>query len=231
MEFIEQTTRLDREEGFPAFPALHQGVIKLMKIKAFNGDYPFEMNRFLQELYGYMFSLADSAKNYFANSWISHMVSWQLHETPVQFNYCGISGELRFGFDIYDAFERYLDNLLTGDAIADYRPIHCLFEHKKAVQIRLAYVSSLWPANQRLSDILEAYKAIVETFQLVRLKFLKYTKSHDNAAINQIREIVHSAKKDELVLLVNFYKQAQLLADGSSSSHGASLHATVHSLV
>lgn len=183
-------------------PAPHHGIAKLIKLREFNGDYPFDIRKFTSSLSDYIFSIGDSSRNYLANSyWTADLHSWQPHD---------VSGLFKFGFDIFEDFEQFLRNIVAGTEVADYRYIHLLYEQKRSIYSRLEYISSAYHVRVDFSDSINEYQEIVRNFEVARLKFLKYLTCREEAIISQIVEIVCHTKKEELMLLVRIYKQLQV---------------------
>ena len=159
--------------------------VRLWIPKRFHREFPFNIRNFLRELHDYTFSIGD----------------------PTRFGYEAImtersTGRAKFGLDVYGDVIAHLGNLANGIATIDYRMIHLLAEHKKALHERLLYVLSRYGIEGRLASLVQDYQQVVAELERVRIIFGKETfRGFEKDTLAQISECLRHAKEREQLLL------------------------------
>ena len=125
--------------------------VQLIRPKSFEGEFPFIITRFINELEEYLFSKSDLRRLY----------SFEYQPEQVE-----------FGFKIYDVFVKNLHNLLDGNMTIDYRAAHLLSEHKKCLYDRIGYVISKYQLSGEITELHKQYMEIVKRWNNIRLKYL-----------------------------------------------------------
>jgi len=177
--------------------------IELLRSKSFAAEYPFDVTRFLRQLHNYIFSTCDSS-DYYTQLGAKVMLdgtTWQLAE---------VDGQVKFGLDVYDDFKAGLDDVLQGNDTLDYTHMHLLFEQKKSIAERVGFIIARYGVKGILVELLTSYQEVVHRFQLARFAFLKYMFSRDVVTLKEVMRIVDNVKREELLLLVQIYKQIHI---------------------
>lgn len=171
--------------------------VQLIKPKNIQVEYPFIIERFLNELKSYLFSIGDNARLY-------------------SFEYLGSQAD--FGFQVYDVIIRNLENLLKGKFTLDYRAIHLISEHKKCMYDRLEYVITRNKLSGKIVELLEAYTEVVDLSTDIRLKSLALyyanldistLSSDQECMINNVIQMIKDLKDMEYYVLINIYQQLE----------------------
>lgn len=96
-----------------------------------------------------------------------------------------VENDLYWGMDIYKGLKSYIDHLLNKDALYDIRPWHLLWEHKKAMLLRIKYLQENGYLP-KASIIYDDYRIIEQNALLLRNIFLKYGTTHDDKLVKRI---------------------------------------------
>lgn len=106
-----------------------------------------------------------------------------------------------WGLDVYKRLREYFDSLIRGAAgWFHIRPIHLLYEHKKAMVSRLKYME----ANNYINDcqyLHENYKIIENKSLVMRNIQLKYSATSDNNYLYNIIDMLSEMELKEKELL------------------------------
>jgi hypothetical protein len=187
-------------------PWCEWSALQLMRPKKFELEYPFSNERFLKELKNYLFSIGDSVKLY----------SFEYYENQVE-----------YGFKVHDLVIRNLENMIQGKITIDYRAIHLLSEHKKCIYDRIGYVISRNNLTGEILTLHQEYLEVVNNFDTVRVKFLKYLISFGNVSfynpnvtnltpgqkskIQDVINMITELKTAEYDILIKIYHQLKML--------------------
>lgn len=185
--------------------------IQLIKPSDFEEEYPFEINRFIEALDAYLSSTGDSFKLY----------AMEVSPKGVQ-----------YGIEVYDVLVRCLEAALLGKGFADYRAFHLLYEHKKGLYDRLAFVNARYGASQHLLDLHREYSEVVEFFNTLRMTVLKFFSRHMGNSFEAIKveglqdfignivESVMEGKHKEIMILGKVLDQLKKEFSGAKKNGG-----------
>ena len=172
--------------------------VQLIRPKSFEGEFPFIINRFINELEEYLFSRSDLRRLY----------SFEYQTEQVE-----------YGFKTYDVLIKNLHNLLAGKPTIDYRAIHLLYEHKKCLYERLEYVITEYKLSGEIIELHKQYMEIVESWNEIRIEFLaqcfaefdikKLSQEQKSMLYNVINK-VNKVKETEYEVLQRVIEQLKL---------------------
>jgi|GEM_PF-3088329 len=118
-----------------------------------------------------------------------------------------------YGINTYNEFSQYLKFITKGINKIDYRAIHILYEHKKAIYKRLQYIYNKFNFDSKYLLIINKYSNIVNKFNAIRLNILKkcvnncncynemYKLINDNNFIKHIINFIENIGKEEISIL------------------------------
>lgn len=174
MKAYEEAKLFYRESA----PWAETEAIQLLKPKELNGNYPFDLNRFLEEVNNYMHSsAADSGR-------INKLVPPGDMEITSDIKYglevygvvvsCmeKLGADILGGLDVQNIIEQCREKV-TADIMPaiDYRSIHLLYEHKRCLYNRLKYIIKRYDVPESLSILTAGYLQLVESLNTARLTF------------------------------------------------------------
>ncbi|QUI21915.1 hypothetical protein HZI73_06180 [Vallitalea pronyensis] len=110
-----------------------------------------------------------------------------------------------YGMDIYNQLILYLKRLYNLAAVSDIRPFHLLWEHKKCMVLRIAYILAEY--NETITDLEEihnTYLTIQQTSQSIRNLFLKYNLTRRGDIIERIIPLLQDMCMKEKTILPKF---------------------------
>jgi hypothetical protein len=170
-------------------------LVGLIKMRGRRARYPFNLDRFLQALTGYLSATFDSAKKYDL-----------LNFLPPEID---VDATVNFGFKVYEHFEAGLQQLLRGQAVMDYKNIHLLYEHKRCLLETFRFIMADYQVGAPFGRLVEDFQRVVQQFHSMRWKYLRYTITHDTQLVAQLIEQIGAVKKDEGELLMRMHEQLQ----------------------
>jgi hypothetical protein len=125
--------------------------VQLLYSNGFDRPYPFRMKFFLDKLNSYLRSTKEKEIVYY----------WSLKDERVE-----------YGFKVHDVVLEYLEKLLQGITLMDYRALHLLYEHKNGLAKRFAYIIKRYGITGKMIQLNDLYLNVVEHFKAIRLKFM-----------------------------------------------------------
>ncbi|NKB72619.1 MAG: hypothetical protein GKR89_36570 [Candidatus Latescibacteria bacterium] len=111
-----------------------------------------------------------------------------------------VSQDSVFGLEVYLAFRRYLEQLIEGQACFDPRHIYLLWEHKKIMAERLAYLEEegYLPVEKGYA---RKYAEVAGAFGILRMMHLKFGQNGDRALGRRMVGRFNPLVEDETALL------------------------------
>ena len=139
--------------------------VQLIRPNSFEGEFPFSITRFINELEQYLFSKSDLRRLY--------AFEYQPEQTE-------------FGIKVYDVFVKNLSNLLDGNMTIDYRAVHLLSEHKKCLYDRIGYVIYRYQLSGEITELHKQYVEVVQLWNEIRIECFSQSLSEiDTASISE----------------------------------------------
>lgn len=170
----------------------HYGLIRLITPRKLNGEYPFDIQRFLKKLKSFVYSEFDSSENYFSVNQDVKPKSWETKD---------VLKVMKFGYHIYEDVTHHLNNLITEGEPIEYPQMHILYEHKKGLLKRLSFVKKKLKYQNTFEVLLKDFEKIVQGFTDTRLLFFKYEHSLQEKQIHKIVDKINYLKKEERRIL------------------------------
>lgn len=160
--------------------------LQLIKPKTPKQAFPFSLRRFKEKLSDYIEGYSDGYTLYNLG-------------LPVKF--------VAYGTKVYDVMLEGLENTLEENICIDYRAIHLIYEHKVGLLERFSYIGEHYHVTLEFTDTYEAYKGLVQAFNVVRLKFkalqdldIPLDKGQKETILDTINELKQMSKKEETLL-------------------------------
>lgn len=133
--------------------------IYIIKPKLISCEYNSFVKRFLNELYNYTTGIGNKDELFFKFG------------IPIKTN------ALRFGLNVTSDLIDCLDK--NRPALVDYRLFHLIAENKKLIYNHLCYYNKVI-CHGKLNKEINDYKCIVDKYESIRLKFMKFSLSENN---------------------------------------------------
>lgn len=180
-------------------PWASNNAVELLKLKDYPDRYPFDINRFLNQLEAYLSSVGDQA---------------------VIFSYMMDEKKIKYGLSVYDEIIRHLGEILTGVISIDYRAIHLLTEHKRGILNRLRFIQGEYQIDGAFEEMLQEYsQQVVEQVDSIRKKFLEVSYSVSNQTeltaipviVNETIESIKAIKTAEQKILRNIEQKLRVI--------------------
>ena len=184
------------KEYYPSTPWTSRTAVQLFYSNGFDRSYPLNMKNFLDRLYSYLHSIREKELIYY----------WSIKDDQVE-----------YGFRVHDVVLNYMERLLQGDMRMDYRVLHLLYEHKRGLAKRFAYITQRYGITGRMIQLNDAYLDVVEQFNAIRLKYLDLENRFSyripepaemEYAKGQVEELmvkIKSGKEKEYAILLEIY--------------------------
>ncbi|MDT9727180.1 hypothetical protein DUZ99_19645, partial [Xylanibacillus composti] len=122
-----------------------------------------------------------------------------------RFSVYATDSRLIFGIQVYDEFFRYVEKLLNRKVESDIRPFHIIWEHKKVMLERIAFIKGQMnlTASQltEIQIIEEAYKLVEEVANTIRIKMLKYLLTNRDSYLQGMLDEIKDLKNKEIPLI------------------------------
>jgi polyketide synthase PksN len=178
-------------------PWTSHGAVELFYSNGFDRQYPFKVKSFLDRLYSYLHSSQEKEIVYY----------WSLKDEQVE-----------YGFKVHDVVLAYLEKLMQGIMIMDYRALHLLYEHKNGLAKRFAYIIKRYGITGRMIQLNDAYLNVVEQFNTIRLKFLELEnrfsyrtpgpgdRKFAKVQLEQMIKMLKSGKEKDYTILMEIYE-------------------------
>lgn len=166
-------------------------------------DFDFDPQKFLTKLQDYIISRGDEKDVYIVTPPTKKNEPRKNMFSNIKFKY---------GLDVYDDVINGLEWLLQGRKIIDYRAIHLISEHKKAMMNRFNFLISEYQLTGEIIQFIEEYRVICDSFEKIRMSFFELENSDsiqekDNLIVLQeIIHVIRLIKNDEKILLKKMYK-------------------------
>jgi len=171
-----------------------QGLVRLVRLRKFHGEYPFSMRRFLGGVESYIHGIGDTADNYFAHAWGVELDSW---DVPT------MNEEVKFGSAVYTHLLECIQRILSGERAMDYRHVHLMYEHSRGLLERLRYASASSSRDTRVPELLERYRVLVQRLDQARLLFIKHGVTGDPQLLHSVCAHLDWAQKEEVYALAS----------------------------
>lgn len=178
-------------------PWTSHGAVELFYSNRFDRPYPFKLTSFLDRLYSYLHSIKEKEIVYY----------WSLKDEQVE-----------YGFKVHDVVLEYMEKLLQGNMLMDYRALHLLYEHKNGLAKRFAYIIQRYSLTGRMIQLNDAYLDVVEQFKAIRLKYLDLENrfsyrtpepgeaEYAGGQLKQMMEKIKVGKEKEYTILMEIYE-------------------------
>ena len=156
----------------------------------FSYEYDRELNKYeMITSVKYAINFRDYRENYlYRPQLLKNMISYYLTGDT--------QGEESYGFYSYDV----ISSCLSGETAIERRTFHCLYDHKKAMRIRVNYLLDL-----KLVDLpnekLIMFKSIEESFLQLRNMAHKYIHTKSSKLLQRMQDLSAQLKNDEYSLL------------------------------
>ncbi|MFC5469184.1 hypothetical protein ACFPPD_10680 [Cohnella suwonensis] len=120
-----------------------------------------------------------------------------------------------WGMDIYDGLILQIERHIDKEAILDHRPFHVLWEHKRMMNRRLAYMEQkgFYVCSPEAA---EGFRNVEKSALVNRNLILKYWMSSDNRNLEQLAERLGRLKSEESLVierLLNEYEDSLRAGD------------------
>ena len=105
-----------------------------------------------------------------------------------------------WGLDSYKKMKTYFKNILETGAYVDLKILHTLWEHKKAMQMRLEYMNQnkfIYGAE----NLIDLYNPVVEKSLKIKNLLVKYNITNDKRIIKSILEEIYFIEYQEQIIL------------------------------
>ncbi|MFC4302942.1 hypothetical protein [Cohnella boryungensis] len=101
-----------------------------------------------------------------------------------------------WGSDVYGRLQLQIDRHIAKEGIIDHRPFYVLWEHKKMMNRRIAYMEEhgFYKVSERSK---EEWRQIEQSALLARNLELKYLMSFNNRFLEQLKERLTALKQEE----------------------------------
>ncbi len=169
--------------------------IQLLTPKQTSGEYKFDLNNFMEEIYKYL----DGSNN--DSSRISKLIPLEEQQMCTDLIYGPkiysavveslekLGRDILHGLDVQGMVEQLKEQMLADIMPAiDYRSIHLLYEHKKGLYDRFKYITSKFYTSAKLDELLNEFNNLVEKMNNARLTFFDLEHmlrfNFDPAAVN-----------------------------------------------
>jgi hypothetical protein len=191
--FLSYSSSVDTVANIPSKFSLVQSVKKRNSFL----EYPFNVRKFLLEMHDYIYSKADASKFFYAKCDDFLMIdpSFEIDDNLI-----------KFGLDIYEDVISGLINLTKGGSIFDYRYIHLIYEHKIGLLKRFYYIERLLDMKDDYKTLLEEYKIMADSFNVARIKFLKFRVSNDLKIVWDLIDFINKIRITERELMENIFE-------------------------
>ncbi|HEX3044183.1 MAG TPA: beta-ketoacyl synthase N-terminal-like domain-containing protein [Bacillota bacterium] len=186
------------KEFYPeSAPWASHTAVQLFYSNGFDRPYPFQIKFFLDRLDSYLRSAKEKEIVYY----------WSLKDERVE-----------YGFKVHDVVLEYIEKLLQGILLMDYRALHLLYEHKNGLAKRFAYIIGRYEMTGRMIQLNEMYLNVVEQFKTIRLKFLDLENrfnyrlpepeevEYAKGQLEQMMAMIKSGKENEYAILTEIYE-------------------------
>lgn len=179
--------------------------IELLRPREYKYAYPFSTEKFMDRLRRHLASKGDFATVY------------SLWADKESFG----KEDVKFGLEVYDEVIRHMDNLIKGEFTVDYRALHVLFEHRKALHKRLCYIISGYCSSwqqDRLLKLVDGYGEIVQALNDARRVFFEHAFTWNDSFYNpfppkeiirQVITLLYQARDREKNLLPDILKELE----------------------
>jgi hypothetical protein len=176
-------------------PWAENNAVELLKLKDYQEEYPFNMQRFLLKLGGYLAAAGDDS---------------------IIFSFMMNKDKVTYGMNVYQPIINHMENFLNRRYTIDYRAIHLLHEHKKGIHNRLKYILERYRVGGALGEMVQEYYGIVADLDLVRRKFMEQNYAFNSRRFNfitfskVIKEsigVINGVREKETKLLTDIYQQ------------------------
>ncbi|GEM_PF-2817830 len=157
-----------------------QNYVNLFKFD--NGDYPFDIGYLKTQVRDYL-----QARNPQTDTLPFIRPSGRFNQPT------------NFGIATYDSMQEYFKLLRSGELSNDIRPVQVIWEHKKIMLDRLAYLHEQGYL-QNLS-LHEQYKEVKHKAEMTRSLYLKFERRQDMALIDTMSQFMEEAKQLEVKVL------------------------------
>ncbi len=157
--------------------------IQLLTSKSTVGEYKFDLNKFMEEIYKYLDgSNLDKSRIEKLIPLEEQQMCTDLIYGPQIYNAMvesleKLGRDILHGLDVQGMVEQFKEKML-GDIMPaiDYRSIHLLYEHKKGLYDRLKYITGKYYTSAKLEDLLNKFNKLVEKMNTARLTFFDLEK-------------------------------------------------------
>lgn len=157
--------------------------IQLLTPKSTVGEYKFDLNKFMEEIYKYL----DGSN--LDKSRIEKLIPLEEQQMCTDLIYGPkiykamveslekLGRDILHGLDVKGMVEQFKEKML-GDIMPaiDYRSIHLLYEHKKGLYDRFKYITGKYYTSAKLEDLLNKFNKLVEKMNTARLTFFDLEK-------------------------------------------------------
>jgi len=170
-------------------------LVMQLKFRIVRDTYPFSIERFTSELGNYLRSEKNSKESY-------HLLKFLPQGTEE-------SGNVKWGFGVYEHLDDGLKDQLAGKKSIQYREFHLLFEHKRVLSDALKFIISEFKVRGKLVELSEDFEKVAHAFHNVRWKYFRFQYTHNIRLIEEIVETLDVARRDEHDILSRVYEQLQ----------------------
>lgn len=159
----------------------------------------FKLNR----LFGYDFSVQwvmEQLEEYaFAKPSMKRWQAFQWRETVPR----------EWGINIYDSLIRKIHELIEGTFILDHRPFQVVWEHKKMMNRRIAYMErqGYYACSP---EVTEGYARLERSAAAGRHLILKYWMTKDNRKLEELIKLLYKIKTEESLVAERMLQEYQL---------------------
>jgi len=162
-------SRIDRDD-YPIF--------KLLSLKQTTNCTKFNIERFINELHNYIFSVKEG------------------YEDSKKLSY--IEGNRAFGINAYYDLIYQLENFNTVEYQPRFHDFHIFWEHRRGIYDRLKYLMSQYKLSDKSKQLINEYSQIVHNCNTIRNKYIKIVLSGKNEdfykPIENIDDLLYLAK-------------------------------------
>jgi hypothetical protein len=170
-------------------------LVMLFKFRVVRDTYPFSLERFTGELDDYLRSKKNSKESY-------HLLKFLPPGTEE-------SGNVKWGFGVYEHLDDGLKNQLAGKNSIHYKEFHLLFEHKRVISDAVKFIISEFKVRGKLVELSEDFEKVAHAFHSMRWKYFRFQYTHNTRLIEEIVETLDVARRDEHDILSRMYEQLQ----------------------
>ncbi|HEX9060582.1 MAG TPA: non-ribosomal peptide synthetase [Clostridia bacterium] len=178
--------------------------LEIINIRAFDTEYPFDINVFLGCLNDYLTGTGKKS------------ISYRL----LLMDYVKRGETVKYGIEVQDIILAHLENLKNGKYTVDYRAIHLLAEQKKSMYKRLSYIMEKYEVPDKLKEQVSDYGKLVSKTNDIRIKFFTltftgdrefYKPIPDRPMLDDIIKTLEKIRVEEKVLLGSIYEGLKLI--------------------